>query len=73
MKIWKENPKNGRTGGCILLENGRGLKNQGGLGKILEKEKVFGIWDILAAIGIADSIALGNGLDGDASCSGEVT
>ncbi|TGL75865.1 hypothetical protein EHQ83_03230 [Leptospira yasudae] len=43
MKIWKENSKNGRTGGCILLENGRGLKNQGGLGKILEKERVFGI------------------------------
>ncbi|TGL69664.1 hypothetical protein EHQ67_08390 [Leptospira kmetyi] len=34
-------PKNGRTGGCILLENGRGLKNQGGIVKILEKDGKF--------------------------------
>lgn len=31
------------TGGCILLGNGRGLKNQGGFREILEKEVVFRI------------------------------
>ncbi|TGM03708.1 hypothetical protein EHQ76_08665 [Leptospira barantonii] len=34
-------PENGPTGGCILLENGRGLKNQGGIVKILEKGGKF--------------------------------